>query len=77
VLVNERLTSVFRRVFGDESICLRPEMAADDIEGWDSLTHINLIHAVEQEFKIRFTMSEVARLKNVGDLDALIGNKAR
>ena len=50
-------------------------MTASDVEDWDSLNHINLIVAVEREFKVKFTTAEVSGLKNVGDLMDLIGRK--
>lgn len=55
-------------VFDDDTIQIAPEMTANDIEGWDSLSHINLIVAVEARFKIRFKQREVLSLKNIGDL---------
>jgi acyl carrier protein len=73
--VETRLTRVFQAVFDDDSLHLRPEMTADDVEDWDSLTHIDLITAVEREFKIKLTTSEVMTLKNVGDLMSLIEKK--
>ena len=50
------LNEVFQDVFDDESITVNEETTADDIEDWDSLEHINLIAAVEQEFGMKFTM---------------------
>jgi acyl carrier protein len=70
-----KLTEIFREVFDDESIVLRDGLAASDVEGWDSLSHINLIFAIEKAFKIRFTTAEVTNLKNVGELGALIQRK--
>jgi acyl carrier protein len=70
-----RLTALFEDVFGDESIKLKPELSAKDVDGWDSLTHIRLILTVEKSFKTRFSTSEVGKLSNVGDLVKLI--KAR
>lgn len=63
--VTEQLTKVFHQVFGDETIELRPEMTADDVEGWDSFSHINLIIAVELEFGIEFNQREVLNFENV------------
>ena len=57
---------VFRRVFDDPAIVLRDEMSAADFEDWDSLQHINLIIATEKALQIRFTTSEIARLKQPG-----------
>ena len=71
-----RLNDIFRDVFDDPSIIVREDMTADDVENWDSLTHINLIVAIEKKFKIRFTTGEVSGLKNVGELIQLISKKA-
>jgi acyl carrier protein len=73
--VTQRLTKVFRQVFGDETIELRPEMTADDVEGWDSFSHINLIIAVELEFGIEFKQNEVLNFENVGALMSCIEGK--
>jgi len=54
---------------------LREDMTAADVKNWDSLNHIDLIVAVEREFKIRFTTAEVTTLKNVGALAALVDKK--
>ena len=62
------LTQVFRVVFDDPGITLQPEMTADDVEGWDSLSHVALIMSVENHFDIRFSQKEVYSFKNVGDL---------
>lgn len=64
----EQLTQVFRQVFDDPEISLTPETTADDVEGWDSLSHVNLIMAVENSFRIRFSQKDVIGFKNVGDL---------
>ena len=69
------LTSVFREVFDDDELELKPEMTADDIDGWDSLTHIRLILSVQKAFSIKFSPVDMSRLKTVGDLIALTRNK--
>lgn len=74
--LRSRLTRTFHSVFGDDSLVLRDTMTADDVEQWDSLTHIDLIVAVEREFRVKFTTGEVTKLRNVGDLIALIQGKA-
>ena len=66
--ITEELNQIFQEVFDDDSIRTYPEMTADDVDGWDSLSHINLIIAVETSFKIRFTKKELLTFKNVGDL---------
>ena len=64
----DTLTEVFRQVFDDPGIVLTPETTADMVEGWDSLSHVNLMMAVENRFNIRFKQKEVMSFKNVGDL---------
>ncbi|MCI2049107.1 MAG: acyl carrier protein [Lachnospiraceae bacterium] len=64
----ERLNGVFRDVFDDADITVNDATTSADIDGWDSLEHINLIAAVEQEFGIRFSMGEVVTMKNVGEM---------
>ena len=64
--VYERLNNVFRDVFDDENIVVKPETTSNDIEDWDSLEHINLIVA------IKFNMGEVTTMKNVGEMVDII-----
>jgi acyl carrier protein len=73
--IHARLETVFRAVFNDEALVLKPETTAADVEGWDSLEHINLIIAVEREFKVRFATVEIAGHKNVGEFEALLEKK--
>ncbi len=68
----DNLNEVFRDVFDDENITVTDETTADDIEDWDSLEHINLVAAVEQEFGIRFSMGQVQSMKNVGEMVDII-----
>lgn len=67
-----RLNEVFRDVFDDESITVTDTTTADDIEEWDSLEHINLLAAVEQEFGMKFNMGQVVSMKNVGEMADII-----
>jgi acyl carrier protein len=71
-----RLTELFRELFSDDDIVLRPEMTADDIEGWDSFNHVSVIVAVETRFGIKMKTSEIEKLANVGELVAAIESKA-
>lgn len=76
-LVRSRLERIFQDVFDDDSLVLRPDMTATDVDGWDSLEHINLIIAVEREFKVKFATAEIVGLKNVGEFEALLERKLR
>jgi acyl carrier protein len=69
------LTAVFRSVFENDEINLKPEMTANDVEGWDSLSHVVLILAIENRFKVKFSPKELLTLRNVGDLMQAIQSK--
>ena len=71
----ERMQPVFRRVLRQPDLALRRDMSAQDVEGWDSLAHINLVVAVEREFKIRLKTKDLAGLKNVGEMADLVEAK--
>lgn len=71
----EKLTAVFHEVFNDNTIVLRDDMTAADVENWDSLTHMMMITKVEEVFGIRFKLKELNKLKNVGDLCNTIAEK--
>jgi acyl carrier protein len=73
------IRKVFREVFDDPTIELRDDMTAENIEGWDSMMHINLIVALERALGIKFATAEISRMKEpgetVGSLVALIEAK--
>lgn len=73
---HERLTKVFRDVFGDDELAIAETTTARDIEDWDSLLHVTLIVSVEQEFGIKMSASEVGELNSVGDLLAVCRERA-
>jgi acyl carrier protein len=70
-----RLTSIFRDVFEDDSLVIRPELTAADVPEWDSLSHIRLILEVQKAFGVKFSAAHTANLKNVGELAELIRSK--
>jgi len=65
--VIERLTPIFRDVFGDPALVVTPELKADAVPTWDSLNHINLIVAIEAEFDFEFTAEELGTMTKVAD----------
>lgn len=71
----EKVEQIFIDFFEDETIQLNFETTANDIEDWDSLTHIQLIMEVEKKFSIKFNLIEVQNFKNVGELCDNILNK--
>ena len=66
--VFQKLNHVFQDVFDDDSIVVSDNTTATDIEDWDSLEHINLMVAIEEDFGMKFNMAEVTGLKNVGEM---------
>ena len=71
----EKLQPIFRDIFDDPRLSIGRESSAETVEGWDSLAHINLVSAIEQEFGIRFALGELETLKNVGEMADLIQAK--
>jgi acyl carrier protein len=71
-LIYARLTQIFQDVFDQDSIIATPELTADDVDGWDSITNIRLMLTVEKSFGIKLSASEIGKLNNVGELVMLI-----
>ena len=63
-----QVQEIFRDVLDNEDTVLTNETTANDIEEWDSLSHIQLIVAIEKYFKIKFTSLEIMKWKNVGEM---------
>ena len=66
--IYERLNEIACDVFEEENLQLNDETTADDVDGWDSLTHLGFVNEIEIEFNIKFTLAEIRNLKNVGEL---------
>lgn len=62
------VTAIFRDVLDKDSIQLKYETTANDVPDWDSLSHIELVVAVEKHFKIRFNFADLQKFKNVGEM---------
>jgi acyl carrier protein len=77
--VRDQMQTVFRNVFHDDELVLTDQMTAGDVDGWDSLAHINLVIALEKHFKIKFATAEISGLKadgqNIGTFAALVNKK--
>lgn len=73
--IYQQLTEVFHDIFDDPTLVLKPETSAADIPDWTSFIHINLIVATEERFGVKFSTADIERLKNVGDLVALVRSK--
>jgi len=71
----EKLTVIFRNVFGDNSLNLSNELTANDIAQWDSLSHMLLISEIENSFSIKFKLKDLNKMRNVGDMVEIISSK--
>lgn len=69
------VNDIFIDVLDEEDIVLTEATTADDVEDWDSLTHIQLVVATEKKFGIKFTAQEIRELANVGEYCQLVSNK--
>ena len=69
------LSAVFQKLFEDDSIQVTAVTTANDVDGWDSLSHSLLILSIEKRFKIIFTQKEIFGFKNVGDMAKCIFRK--
>jgi acyl carrier protein len=69
------MTGIFRDVLDNDDIILAPATTGADIDEWDSLSHIRLVVAIERQFGVKFTTSELSKLGNVGQMIELIGRK--
>lgn len=68
----DKLTMIFHEVFNDDSIVLYDGMTADDVDRWDSFSHMLMISRVEDIFNIKFKLRELNKMNNVGDLVSVI-----
>lgn len=70
-----KLTPIFRKVFNDESVEVTDGLTANDVAGWDSLSHMLLITEVENAFAIKFKLKDLNKMRNVGDMMDIIQTK--
>jgi acyl carrier protein len=73
--IYNQLQIVFAKVFNNLSIEITPSTNANDIDQWDSMTHLSLITEIEKEFSIEFKLKELMAMNNVGDMVSVIQSK--
>lgn len=73
--VHRQLEDVFQNVFNDDALELRDDMTAAEVDGWDSVAHINLMFAIEERFGIQFAGNELAEFENIGALKMYLAEK--
>jgi acyl carrier protein len=72
--VHEKLEDVFKTVFNNEDIKISDSTTANDIPGWDSVAHINLMLSIEQTFNTQFSSEQFLGFDNVGELKGFLSN---
>lgn len=70
-----KLQTIIKDVLDNNDIVIQPELVADDIEGYDSLVHIQIVAAIQKEFGIKFMASEMISWTNFGSLIDCIYSK--
>jgi len=73
--VMDQLTTIFRKVFSNDSLVLKDELTANDVDQWDSLSHMILITEIEKDFSIKFKLKELNKMRNVGNMIEMIISK--
>jgi acyl carrier protein len=73
--LKEEINAIFVDILDNDDLLVLETTTADDVEEWDSLTHIQLVVAIEKHFKIRFTSKEIQSWKNVGEMLDTIDEK--
>jgi len=74
-MISDELKKVILNVLELDDFDMKDETTADQVPGWDSLNHINVILAIEKEYNLKFKGLEILRIKNIGELQQLINSK--
>lgn len=73
--ITTNLEKIFREVFNNKSLVLTNDLTANDVDGWDSLSHMLLISEIENELSIKFKLKDLNKMRNVGDMIEIITTK--
>jgi acyl carrier protein len=71
----KEIQPIFRDVLDLPGLQLTRQSNASNVEGWDSLAHVNLVMGIEKRYKIKIALGELQDLKNVGEMADLIQRK--
>jgi acyl carrier protein len=73
--ITNKLTSIFKKVFDDNALVLSNELTANDVDNWNSLSHMMLITEIENLFSIKFRLKDLNKMRNVGEMIDIISLK--
>lgn len=74
--IYKKLSAIFRKTFEDQTIEVKEDTSASDIQKWDSLNHIILISEIEKEFGLKFSLDDVIGFETAGDIVKSIDQKS-
>ena len=75
-MLDDQLCEIVQDVLGDDELELQEHTRADDVEGWDSLAHINIMVAVEGAYGVSFTSDQLTAFRDLGELQAFLRSRA-
>ena len=75
-MLDDQLIEIVRDVIGDDDLTLDEATTASDVEGWDSLAHINIMVAIEAEYGVSFNTDQLGRFRDVGELQQFLRERA-
>jgi acyl carrier protein len=74
--VNPKLVEIVAELFDLKAAAVHEALTPEDVELWDSMNHLRLVSAVEEEFQIKLSMQEIESIRSLGILQALIEQRA-
>jgi len=75
--INHEVQEVLRDLLNKKDLVIRDSLTASEVKGWDSFAHVAIMDAIEKQFKIKFNLSELDQLTNVGDILSVVEKKLR
>ncbi len=74
--MNPKLVEIVAELFDLDAAAVDPALTPEEVELWDSMNHLRLVSAVEEEFGIKLSMQEIESIRSLGTLQALIEQRA-
>lgn len=74
-MISDKLKQIILKELNLEEFEIKDETQANEVPGWDSLKHLNIILAIEKSYNIKFKGMEIMKVQNIGSLQKLIDSK--